>query len=168
MTEAPIKKGRGRPRTRPYCPKCNKPLLPGQLITQGYHAACTEGIKLNIPTEQAEVVETSAKVEKIITHGKRRGRPPKNAMLQQKIMKSPNDTGGRKDGYTAREASRIISDTVGRICYVIKFEDKFYISRDTEKCAEGNGFDNPTRLLACFLKKVGMLKIGQLEIFWED
>jgi hypothetical protein len=121
---------------------------------------------VQIPADAAEIVTKPDEVEKILTTGKRRGRPPKEESVNRHLMKSPNDNGGLAGGYTAREVAKIITDTAGEVRYVVKEGKLFYLTRDPEK-GLGEGYPTPTRLLGMWFKAVGMLKIGDQMLYWE-
>jgi len=140
------KRGRGRPRKYPLCSTCQTSIKPDKP-----HTNCTpqEIVKQDDPpNEKAVPVSRPA-----------RGRPRRTSHHIK--LPGSHDRGNCSEGYTAREAGDIISDTMNIRRYVVKYEGKFYATSDPEGGMAGTGYDSPTKLLGDFLRTTKFLRIGE-------
>jgi len=141
-----LKRGRGRPRLYPQCDICKKSVKPDDNNGQDKHKKCDHP-----DSDQAMFAAQDESLTKENPLPK-----PKRRVKTTGV----NDNGGFAEGFTAREAGEIITNTMCVQRHVIKYEHKFYIVRDPEDGVKGNGYENPTALLGDFLRVTGILKIG--------
>lgn len=92
---------------------------------------------------------------------RKRGRPRKNPLpepspAQEPLVKPAKKIELKRD----YGVERILSQTVGKQIYVVKFENRWYHTHDLDGGFVG-GFDNTTQILGKFLKMIGILIFKQ-------
>ena len=157
------KRGRGRPRTKPYCAVCNKVITKDGIVVDGItmHAKCYDGDKskaqpLAIPTiERKLAAEATEDPEPEKAEGKPEPKAEDKPEEKAEPQKAVSEVGMQEWVQNVGRA------TLGRKVYLNGVKGKFYWSEydedDERDDPEGKIFETPAKALRSIIDAVDFL-----------